>query len=268
MSNKVYGVRKSQFSANNTILGSATFDFVQNSTNYKITFQNFLSQLGVSGTIVQDGDPLGFPVLDPQGSINAIRNLVEGDGISMSIEPDNSIKITATAGAVETVNSGDQIFVDNTDPSNPIINFNPDNIILMARVLLYNTGNVTIPNATNEPVSWDAAVYDTSGVWISGTDITVPAGAQFAKISVQINWDPNGTGDRFLFLAIDGAPFNGRALERKPADTAAMTNDIDTAYIPVTPGDVITAVVNQNSGGNLDIVPNSGATWIGVEFYS
>lgn len=94
--NTTVGVRKSQFNAATSISGSATFDFVENRTNKKITYTALLPLLGATGSMAQVGDPTGTPVLDIQGSVNGIRNLVEGDGISLGITGLNGLEISTS----------------------------------------------------------------------------------------------------------------------------------------------------------------------------
>ena len=92
--NRVIGVKKSQFNASQTVPSNATFDYVYQNTNIKVTFADLVSNLGVTGSIVQGGDPDGIPVLDPQGSVNVIRNLVEGFGISIDLTVQEGIEIS------------------------------------------------------------------------------------------------------------------------------------------------------------------------------
>ena len=54
-------VRKSRFTGwgDNAIPTDSTFDFVYRGANYKITYQDLIDNLGVSGSIEQEGDPIG-----------------------------------------------------------------------------------------------------------------------------------------------------------------------------------------------------------------
>ena len=88
-------VKKSEFSAwgDNALPDAGTIDFVNGGVNYKMTFGNFFKNLGVTGSIVQDGAATGTPVLDPQGTINNIRNLEPGKGIKAEVSPENGITL-------------------------------------------------------------------------------------------------------------------------------------------------------------------------------
>lgn len=88
------GRKKSDFIAKNVVDAGSYLDYFVNGTNYKISYDNFLSGLGVSGTIVQTGDVTGTAVLNVDGSVNKIRNLENGSGIVTSVSVDNGITIS------------------------------------------------------------------------------------------------------------------------------------------------------------------------------
>lgn len=106
------GIKKSQFTATNTVNDDGTLDYVYNGQNLKITFQDLVKQLDVTGQITQVGDPLGSPVLDKQGTLNAIRNIKGGFGMKTLIDAQNSVEISTNFSfdqvgvtAVENVSS-------------------------------------------------------------------------------------------------------------------------------------------------------------------
>ena len=87
------GRRKSVFPGLDNIPSDATLDFVSNGVNYKIPLAGFLSALSVTGSIVQDGDVTGTPVLDVQGAVNNIRNLEtdSNSGLRFSVSAENGV---------------------------------------------------------------------------------------------------------------------------------------------------------------------------------
>lgn len=109
-----FGLRKSQFTADTTIPSTATFDFVTQGMNIKVTFADLVNNLGVTGTIVSTTEALTTPVLDKAGSVNTIRALKEGSGIGLDITGENSIEIS-TSFNVST--SGAPIMDETTDPT-------------------------------------------------------------------------------------------------------------------------------------------------------
>lgn len=113
--NRKINVKKSQFNASTTIPGQATLDYVSQNTNLKITFADFIANLGVTGTIGQVGDPGGVPVLDVQGAFNGIRNVEPGPGISASVSPQNGLVISSSF----TFDTTGVALVDNPSAPNP-----------------------------------------------------------------------------------------------------------------------------------------------------
>ena len=128
MSNRANGRKKSLFPAQTTVLTNASMDYFVNGVNYKIPYANFVSGLGVTGSLVQDGAADGVPVLNTQGSVNNIRNLEPGSGISASISAEDGITLkhnftqdttgspvlvnpTATSPAIASIVAGSGISV-------------------------------------------------------------------------------------------------------------------------------------------------------------
>jgi len=115
MVERTYGVRQSDFEALTTITPGSYFGFFYNGYNYKITYANFISGLGVTGTIVQDGSVTGTPVLDVSGTVNNIRNLENGSGITASVSAENGITLAHNF----TVNSTGSPLMLNTSALSP-----------------------------------------------------------------------------------------------------------------------------------------------------
>lgn len=93
------GLMKSKFPVRTTVSTNDKFDFVAGdgtNTNFSITFNNLLTALGATGTLVQIGDVADVPVLDIQGSVNGIRNIKGGTGITVVQDASGSIKISLT----------------------------------------------------------------------------------------------------------------------------------------------------------------------------
>jgi hypothetical protein len=100
--NTVKGTKKSAFTGSTTIPSGSYVDFVVNGQNLRILDTDFYAALGVTGTIVQVGDPSGTPVLDTQSSIHGIRNITPGFGISSTINAQNGITFATDFSFDET----------------------------------------------------------------------------------------------------------------------------------------------------------------------
>lgn len=105
MVDRASGVKQSNFTAQTSIVSGSYIGFFANGYNYKISYDNFLSGLGVTGTIEQDGDVTGVPVLDVDGTINKIRNLEAGTGIAIEVSAENGITISTTQSSDEYVSA-------------------------------------------------------------------------------------------------------------------------------------------------------------------
>ena len=114
--NATKGVKKSSFIGSTTVPADAYFDYVSGGTNQRIKASDFYADLGVTGTIVQVGDPLGAPVLDTQGSIHAIRNITGGVGISAAINAYNGLTFASSF----LFDSVGEPLVGNPTAANPI----------------------------------------------------------------------------------------------------------------------------------------------------
>ena len=117
MVDRSYGVKQSDFTAQTNIISGSYLGFFANGYNYKITYDDFLSGLGVTGSIAQDGAVTGVPVLDVQGTVNYIRNLEEGSGVSINVSPENGIEISHNF----TVDTTGESLVQNVSDPSPVI---------------------------------------------------------------------------------------------------------------------------------------------------
>jgi len=83
----------STFPVTVTIPDTAFISYIDTGTNFTISKANFLTALGVTGTMVQIGDPLGVPTFVPAGTVNQFRTLEAGAGINISTSPLNGALI-------------------------------------------------------------------------------------------------------------------------------------------------------------------------------
>lgn len=166
MVDRSYGVRQSQFIEETSVPAGSSLGFFNNGYNYQITYDNFLSGLGVTGTIVQDGAVTGVPVLDIQGTVNNIRNLEAGAGISISVSPENGIGIThnftvSTTGEplMQSVLSASPTFVSlvagigiNVNTVGTTIEISNDLASIYGVVYMQGNATATVIASTSTPV--------------------------------------------------------------------------------------------------------------------
>jgi hypothetical protein len=152
MSNQSNGRKKSVFVEDTTIPADATFDFVTLSSNRKISFANMLTAFGTTGTLVQQGNVLGTPVLNKVGTVNNIRNLEDGFGVKSSVSPQGGI----------TLNHN---FTQNTDGAKPVVNLSVTQPIL--RSFIAGTGISIAEDGNRIQIAAVAAPTSTKTVVIS-----------------------------------------------------------------------------------------------------
>tara|TARA_R110000851_G_scaffold186716_1_gene336117 strand:- start:1436 stop:2284 length:849 start_codon:yes stop_codon:yes gene_type:complete len=176
MADRANGRRKSQFIAKSTVEAGGYLDYVVNKTNYKIAYTDFVTGLGVTGTIVQDGAVTGTPILDVNGAVNQIRNLENGPGIVTSVSADNGAKISHnfTASA-----DGFPVLLNTTSASPTIASIVAGSGISIATVnssgieissiadAIY--GQLTIHgNSTNTTIGTAGTAVLVAGTWAAG----------------------------------------------------------------------------------------------------
>jgi hypothetical protein len=169
MVDRSYGVRQSQFIEETSVPAGSSLGFFNNGYNYQITYANFLSGLGVTGTIVQDGDPAGVPVLDVQGTVNNIRNLEAGSGVSINVSAQNGIEIEHNFTVDST---GEPLMQDVGDPSPTIVS------------LVAGTGiDIVTSGSTIEISSIEAESYALVSMTGNATVTTIASTATPVKVS-------------------------------------------------------------------------------------
>lgn len=171
------GRKKSNFVQQTSVLPGSTLDYVVNGTNYKIAYTDFVTGLGVTGTIVQEGDVTGTPILDVDGTINNIRNLEDGPGVKTSVSPTNGVKVEHNFTAD---NTGSPIFLNTTADipvfaslvaGNGISLTSTDNYVTIAQEGVAEYANVTMQgNATQTVITSTATAVKVAGTFVVGDE--------------------------------------------------------------------------------------------------
>jgi len=166
MTTRALGRKKSEFVAKPTVEADGYLDYVVNGTNYKISYENFVSNLGVTGSIVQTGAVTGAPVLEIDGTVNRIRNLESGSGVNVNISPENGVIVshnlsadvtgspvllntTADSPAIASLVAGNGIALTSTDN---YITIDQEGIAEYANVNMHGNSTATVITSTATPV--------------------------------------------------------------------------------------------------------------------
>lgn len=266
------GRRKSRFPANTTIPSDATFDFVSNGVNYKITVADFFAALGVTGTIVQAGAETGTPVLDPQGSVNAVRNLENGPGVKAQVSPENGITLehnfAQDAGGVPILlnaASEQPIFVSLSGGPGVSVELKDGVIVFSDGIPLSSlstqTDGVTVPiSAQDTPVRIEGTWNNngSSGFEVSGDGRVTYEGSapKEASISASVTTVSVGGGQDAVtaYVAIGGSPIPESGT---PGSTPANPEAITLVWRHLfQPGDYVELFIENNSDTSDISVPS------------
>jgi len=177
MVDRAQGRKKSQFVAKTTVDAGSYMDYFVNGTNYKISYDNFVSGLGVTGSIVQDGAVTGAAILDTQGTVNNIRNIENGSGISAAISPENGVILSHNFTQNAT---GTPIFLNTTADSPTFVSLvagngigitSTDSYVTIAQAGVAEYANVTMHgNSTETVISSTATAVKVAGTFVVGDE--------------------------------------------------------------------------------------------------
>jgi hypothetical protein len=247
MVDRSYGVRQSQFIEQTSMVAGSSLGFFANGYNYQITYDNFLSGLGVTGTIVQDGDVTGVPVLDVQGTVNNIRNLEEGPGVSINVSPSNGITIEHNFTVDAT---GEPLLQNISDPSPTFVSIvagtgidvetSGETIVISNQLAsiygqVYMQGNATATTiaSTSTPVkvagTWTVDI-ETNFTGTTGGRLTYTgAETQVVRVSAALTLSPVSGANQHIsvYVAKGGSVITGSRQQ------AHITNGADMV-IPLT----------------------------------
>lgn len=236
MVDRAYGVKQSDFTAQTTILAGSYLGFFANGYNYKITYDNFLGGLGVTGSIAQDGAVTGTPVLDIQGAVNYIRNLEDGSGIVTSVSAENGITIahnftvnTTGEPLMQDISAASPMFVSLVGGTGIAVETVGDTIEISstesasyAAVSMEANATATTIAATATPVkvAGTFVVGDVSTGWTAATDgkitHTGPAGRHIVNAIATIDTSSGSNHLVSLYIAK-----NGTVISTKMTDTVS-----------------------------------------------
>ena len=127
----------------------------------------------------------------------------------------------------------------------------------MPHVRATATGNQTIPNATDTVLAFNSERYDTGTLHDNATNnsrLVPPAtGGQSAYlVTASVNFAANATGVRSVTLRKDGV--TTLASDTRNATGAGATDITISTLTFMGGGRYVEVLVNQTSGGNLDVV--------------
>jgi len=177
MAGNAQGRKKSEFIQQGTVLANSYLDYVVNGTNYKISYDNFVANLGVTGSIVQTGAVTGAPVLDVDGSVNKIRTIENGSGVLANVSAENGIKLShnfvndGTGTPLFLSTTADQPVFASLVAGNGIALTSTDNYVTISQAGVGEYANVTMHgNSTETVIASTATAVKVAGTFVVGDE--------------------------------------------------------------------------------------------------
>jgi len=273
MAGNAQGRKKSEFVQQNTVLANSYLDYVVNGTNYKISYDNFVANLGVTGSIIQTGAVTGSPVLDVDGSVNKIRNIESGSGVNANVSAQNGIVLSHnftanadglpillnTAAASPTIASivaGSGISVQSVNAAGIQITSIADEIY--AQVVLHGNATATVITTQNTPVKVAGTfVTDVSSSFT--TDATgkltyTGSTTTVVQFVASVTLVPVGTNQLLTIqLAKNGVPITNAKMTRTVSSGASGNVSIVFNISMATSDYVELFVANNSSTSNITV---------------
>ena len=273
MAGNAQGRKKSQFVQQNTVLANSYLDYVVNGSNYKISYDNFVANLGVTGSIIQTGAVTGSPVLYVDGSVNKIRNIENGSGILANVSAQNGIVLshnftanadglpillntTAASPTIASIVAGSGISVTAVNTNGIQITSIADAI--NAQVSMHGNSTATTISTTSTPVkvagtfvsgSASSFTVDTTGklTYTGSTTTTV-------HLTASVTLDVVGTNqDLTVHLAKNGTVISAAKISRLVS--ASNTANVGVFYnVSVATSDYLEVFVsNATTTNNITV---------------
>ena len=268
MYERSYGVKQSDFTQQTSIISGSFLGFFANGYNYKISYDNFLGGLGVTGSIDEDGAVTGTPVLDIQGTVNYIRNLEDGSGIVTNVSAENGITIahnftvnTTGEPLMQDIASASPTFVSLVGGTGIAVTTSGDTIEIssteaasFASVSMAGNATATVIASTATPVkvAGTFVVGDISTGWTATTNgritHTGPTGRHIVNAIATLDVASGSNHLISLFIAKNGA-----VISTKMTDTVS-------SGLPRAIATFANLVLNQNDYVELFVRNESTTT--------
>jgi hypothetical protein len=108
----------------------------------------------------------------------------------------------------------------------------------------------SIPDITDTSISFDTVVENDDGLWVSGSNVTVPVAGIYAVFG-QVAYATNATGIRYIFFEKNNAPTG--ATDSKEGMSVGPVYMSVARLLRLAASDVLELGVYQSSGGNLNV---------------
>jgi hypothetical protein len=266
MVDRTQGRKKSQFVAKTTVDAGSYMDYFVNGTNYKISYDNFVTGLGVTGSIVTTGSGTGTPVLEIDGTTNKIRNLENGSGVITSISATNGVKLDHNFTAD---NTGLPILLNTTAQSPVVASILAgsgiqltavNNSIQISSIAAQIYGQLTMQsNTTATTIAATTTPVKVAGTWVTQIESSFTGDTTgrltyngsstqivSANVSITFSHAGGGTDDLSVYIAKNGSVITGSKLTR--AVTGSAKGNVGTFFnVSMSASDYLEVFVANDS---------------------
>lgn len=119
------------------------------------------------------------------------------------------------------------------------------------RARMYRSTDQSIPNATLTQITFSAARWDTDTLTSGGTQFTIQRAGAY-RITAQVRFAANATGQRIVYIRLNGSTF--LAIDSRQAVTGGNPTDVTVpAEYELAAGNTVQLYVYQDSGGALNV---------------
>ena len=279
--------KQSGFTNVSEVPSGAYFGLFNSTTNYRISYENLLTSLGVTGSLEQLGDS-GQPLLYQAGGTNYIRNIIGGFGVTLTQEPTDEVTISigytfndtgaalvtdplSPTPAFKSLVAGTGVSIAEAATTIQISASNPDSGNRVVVTQLSDFPAPVLGVITLDPATTYFVVDDISSAnrFVMGSNTTILGSSQqnttltYTGVGAMFTWvDATVDFTEITLSAPSGSMFSG--VNVTPATYSASANSV--AFIC----DEIGALGNSNGilfGQCIFVATTNGATMSGAQNY-
>lgn len=142
----------------------------------------------------------------------------------------------------------------------------PDYITNPPRCQAYNSADISIPDSSATPLTFNSERFDTDSMHTGSSSQIMIQTAGVYIVTFQVEWDDNVEGDREGFIRKNGADFIAKSSYHAVSDSGVGTTSSICIQELFEVGEYVEALVKQDSGVSLDVVANRGSPIFAAQF--